>query len=80
MQNFVRDMVSGVAILMEDTMAVGDQVMLNSNPLLNGQVVEMGARVVKLRGPEGQLHQMAYSSISSITNLTRRMPSEAAPR
>lgn len=72
MQNMIRDMVSGVALLLEDAMSVGDEVVLNANQFLSGSVIEMGARVVRLRGPDGQMHQIAYSSITSITNLSRR--------
>jgi small-conductance mechanosensitive channel len=45
---------SGISILLEGAMAVGDQVVLNSNPFLSGRVVEMGARVVKLEGPRAR--------------------------
>ncbi|MBI2956951.1 MAG: mechanosensitive ion channel [Acidobacteria bacterium] len=80
MQDLIRDLVSGISILLEGTMAVGDQVVLNSNAFLSGRVVGMGARVVKLEGPEGQIHQVAYSSITSISNLSRqRRPAERPP-
>jgi len=31
----------------------------------------MGARIVQLKGSEGETHQIAYSSINSVTNLTQ---------
>jgi len=72
-QNLVRDMISGVSILMENIMAVGDYVIINSSAV-RGVVIEMGARVVKLRGDEDELHQIAYSSIANVTNLSAKIP------
>ena len=70
-QNLIRDLISGIAILMEDTMGIGDQVIINPHGL-SGEVSKMGARIVLLKGPNGETHQIAYSSINSVTNLTQR--------
>ncbi|SRR6266478_8030830 len=70
-QNLIRDLISGIAILLEDTMGIGDQVIINPNAL-TGEVAKMGARIVLLKGPNGETHQIAYSSINSVTNLTHR--------
>ena len=48
---------------------VGDHVVLNANEFLSGEVLEMGARVVKIRDDEGRTHHVAYSSLTSISNL-----------
>ena len=72
-QNLIRDMISGIAILMEDIMAVGEEVVIYPNDL-RGTVIGMGARVMRIRGPAGQIHQISYSSILSVTNLSRREP------
>ena len=68
-QNLVRDLISGSAILVENSMQVGDHVVLNANEFLSGEVLEMGARVVKIRDDEGRTHHVAYSSLTSISNL-----------
>jgi small-conductance mechanosensitive channel len=69
-QNLIRDLISGIAILLEDTMGIGDQVIINPHGL-SGEVNKMGARIVLLKGASGETHQIAYSSINSVTNLTR---------
>ena len=69
-QNVIRDLISGIAILLEDTMGIGDQVIINPHGL-KGEVTKMGARIVQLKGSEGETHQIAYSSINSVTNLTQ---------
>jgi|SRR6266850_7772042 len=70
-QNLIRDLISGIAILLEDTMGIGDQVVINPNGL-SGEVTRMGARIVRLKGANSEVHQIAYSSITSVTNLTQR--------
>jgi len=77
-QGIIRDMISGVTILMEDALAVGDEVIINPNQL-HGEVLEMGMRVVKLIGSAGEEHQVAYSTIQSITNLSRQSKYTPAP-
>lgn len=70
-QDLVRDFVAGIALLLEDAVAVGDRVIINPHTL-EGEVIDMGLRVVRLRGPNGQIHHVTYGSIASISNFSRQ--------
>lgn len=71
-QNLVRDFVSGISLLLEDALAMGDRVVINNS--LEGEVMDMGLRVVRLRGRDAQVHVIAYGAINSISNFSRHAP------
>ena len=67
-QKFVQDVVTGVFILFEDQISVGDVV----NVADKGGVVEaVSIRSVRLRDYSGTVHIIPYSSISTVSNLTK---------
>ncbi len=67
-QKFVQDVVTGVFILFEDQIAVGDIV----NVADKGGVVEaVSIRSVRLRDYSGTVHIIPYSSISTVSNMTK---------
>lgn len=79
-QNVIRDLFNGIALLVEDAFSIGDRVTIAG---VTGEVIEMGLRVVKLRGDNGVLHFVPYGAIQTVSNHTRAvearpMSSEAA--
>ena len=76
-QDLVRDFVAGIALLLEDAVAVGDRVIINPHAL-EGEVMDMGLRVIRLHGRDGQIHHVTYGSIASISNFSRQMVSSTA--
>lgn len=76
-QDIVRDFVAGIALLLEDAIAVGDRVIINPHAL-EGEVLDMGLRVVRLRGRDGQIHHVTYGSIHSISNFSHHAAGRTA--
>lgn len=64
-QSLVKDVITGFFILLEDQFSVGDYVQIGSN---SGMVEELGLRVTKIRGFNGELHIIPNSSIQIVTN------------
>lgn len=67
-QRLVQDIITGMFILLGDTMRVGDVVNLGG---VSGVVESMTMRTVSLRGYDGSVHTLPYSTITGITNLTK---------
>ncbi|HBM90800.1 MAG TPA: hypothetical protein DD400_02850 [Rhodospirillaceae bacterium] len=67
-QTLVKDFLTGLFILIENTIAVGDVVKLGNHA---GVVEGMTLRTVKLRDIQGYLHILPFSSISEIVNMTK---------
>jgi len=67
-QKLVQDIINGLFILIGDTIRVGDVVSLGGK---TGVVEAMSMRTVQLRGYDGQVHVIPYSSIDTISNMTR---------
>ncbi|MFN9000504.1 MAG: mechanosensitive ion channel domain-containing protein [Holosporales bacterium] len=68
-QALVKDIITGIFILIEDTINVGDLIQVDSGK--RGNVEALSLRAVKLRDSEGFLHTIPFSSISIITNMTK---------
>ncbi len=67
-QKLVQDVITGVFILFEDLLSVGDVV----NVAGKGGVVEaVSIRNVRLRDMSGTVHTIPYSAIDTISNLTK---------
>ena len=64
-QSIVKDVITGFFILLEDQFSVGDYVQIGSN---SGIVEELGLRVTKVKGFNGELHIIPNSSIQIVTN------------
>ncbi len=67
-QNLVRDVVSGVFLLLEDQIRVGDVAEINGT---GGLVEEINLRTTKLRSMEGTVHIFPNGAITKLSNLTQ---------
>src|SRR5699024_8159447 len=64
----VQDLITGVFILIQDSLAVGDFVKIGGHM---GSVEGLNLRTVRLRDLDGVLHIIAFSTIQSIHNMSR---------
>jgi small-conductance mechanosensitive channel len=67
-QRLVQDVITGIFLLFEDAVAVGDVVQLGG---LSGVVEQLSIRSIKLRALDGSLHIIPFSAVTSVTNQTR---------
>lgn len=67
-QKLVQDVITGIFILIEDTISLGDVVRIGS---LSGVVEGMSIRALKLRDASGNLHSIPFSSVDSVTNMSK---------
>ncbi|MGI6707141.1 MAG: mechanosensitive ion channel family protein [Clostridia bacterium] len=67
-QHLVRDIFTGLFILFEDQYAVGDNVSIGE---IRGTVEEIGLRVTRIRGFQGDLTVIPNGEISKVTNYSR---------
>ncbi len=67
-QRLVQDVITGVFILFQDLMAVGDVVKLGDRA---GVVEALSIRSVRLRDLAGTVHTIPFSTIDMVSNLTR---------
>ena len=67
-QTLVRDLITGLFLLLENTMQVGDVVTLAG---LSGTVEYLSIRTIRLRALDGAVHIIPFSSVSTVTNQTR---------
>ncbi len=83
-QKLVQDVITGVFLLIEDAVNVGDVVSINGT---TGTIESLTIRAVSLRDGEGTLHTIPFGSINQVSNQTRTfsyavltftVPSEAA--
>ena len=66
-QTLVKDIISGLFILFEESIRVGDWAMVGNQ---GGSVESVGLRTVKLRDMNGTLHVISNSSIDSLSNFS----------
>jgi small-conductance mechanosensitive channel len=69
-QTLVKDFFSGLLISAEDQYRVGEKVKINAQ--VEGTVVRIAMRLTTLRGDEGEIHHILNSSITTVTNFTRK--------
>ncbi len=67
-QKLVQDIITGVSILFEDTIAVGDVVDLAGHI---GEVESLSIRSLKLRDFSGHVHTVPFSALTTIVNMTK---------
>ncbi|MFF6881828.1 mechanosensitive ion channel family protein [Streptomyces sp. NPDC012421] len=67
-RNLVTDFLSGVFMILEDQYGVGDSV---DAGVASGEVVEVGLRVTKLRGIDGEIWYVRNGEIKRIGNLSQ---------
>ena len=67
-QTLVKDIITGLFILTEDHIQVGDVVDIGGN---SGVVEAMSVRTLRLRDTAGTMHIIPFSSVDRIKNMTR---------
>ncbi len=67
-QKLVQDLITGLFLLLENTMQVGDVVTLAG---LTGTVEYLSIRTIRLRALDGSMHIIPFSSVTTVTNQTR---------
>ena len=67
-QKLVQDLITGLFLLLENTMQVGDVVTLAG---LSGTVENLSIRTIRLRALDGAVHIIPFSSVTTVTNQTR---------
>jgi small-conductance mechanosensitive channel len=67
-QKLVQDIITGLFLLLEDAMQVGDVVSLAS---MSGTVERLSIRTIRLRGGDGSVNIIPFSAVTTVTNMTR---------
>lgn len=67
-QTIVKDFLTGLFLIMEDSVSIGDVVKIGN---FSGSVEEMSLRTIKLRGYDGTVHIFPYSEAQVISNSTK---------
>lgn len=67
-QKLVQDFITGIFLLMENAMQVGDWVTVAG---VSGVVEDLSIRTVRLRAGDGSLHIVPFSSVSTVNNTNR---------
>ncbi|MBP0446179.1 mechanosensitive ion channel [Roseomonas sp. SSH11] len=67
-QKLVQDVITGIFLLLENTMQVGDWVTVSG---LSGKVEALSIRTIRLRAGDGSVHVIPFSSVSTVTNTNR---------
>jgi small-conductance mechanosensitive channel len=67
-QKLVQDVITGLFLLLENAMQVGDTVSLAG---LTGTVENLSIRTIRLRALDGSVHIIPFSAVTSVTNMTR---------
>jgi small conductance mechanosensitive channel len=67
-QNLVRDVISGLFIILEDQYAVGDDVAIGN---FTGTVQEVGLRITRIKQWTGEVHFIPNGSITQVTNFSK---------
>ena len=69
-QTLVRDLITGIFLLLENAMQVGDSVTVSG---LSGTVENLSVRTIRLRAADGSVHIIPFSSVTTVTNVNRGM-------
>jgi len=67
-QTLVKDVITGLFILVEDTIAVGDYVDVGGH---EGDVEALSIRTIRLRDPAGSVHTVPFSDVGTVLNYTK---------
>ncbi|NOJ48843.1 mechanosensitive ion channel domain-containing protein [Bradyrhizobium archetypum] len=67
-QKLVQDLITGLFLLLENTVQVGDTVTLSG---LSGVVENVSIRTLRLRAGDGSVHIVPFSAVTTITNSSR---------
>lgn len=75
-QSIVKDLLSGIFLLVEDQLGVGDYVDMN---LASGTVEEIGLRVTTLRADDGTLWYVRNGEVLRLGNFSKGGPDRPSP-
>jgi small conductance mechanosensitive channel len=67
-QKLVQDIITGLFLLLENAMQVGDVVSLGG---MTGTVENLSIRTIRLRALDGAVHIVPFSAVTTVTNMTR---------
>ena len=67
-QKLVQDLITGIFLLLENAMQVGDSVTVSG---LSGTVENLSVRIIRLRAGDGSVHLIPFSSVTTVTNVNR---------
>ena len=67
-QTLVRDVITGIFLLLEDAVAVGDTITVGG---MSGTVEQLSIRSIRLRALDGSVHIVPFSAVTTVTNQTR---------
>ncbi|SDT55757.1 mechanosensitive ion channel family protein [Bradyrhizobium canariense] len=67
-QKLVQDLITGLFLLLENTVQVGDNVTVSG---LSGTVENVSIRTIRLRAGDGALHIVPFSAVTTLTNASR---------
>jgi small-conductance mechanosensitive channel len=73
-QKLVQDLITGIFLLLENAMQVGDTVTVSG---LTGTVEALSVRTIRLRAGDGSVHIIPFSSVTSVTNVNRGLGNAA---
>ena len=73
-QKLVQDFITGIFLLVEDAVDVGDAVTVAG---LSGSVEHLSIRTIRLRSGDGSVHIIPFSSVTSVTNTNRGLGNAA---
>jgi small-conductance mechanosensitive channel len=67
-QKLVQDLITGLFLLLENTVQVGDNVTVSG---LSGNVENVSIRTIRLRAGDGSVHIVPFSAVTTLTNSSR---------
>ena len=67
-QKLVQDLITGIFLLLENAMQVGDSVTVSG---LSGTVENLSVRTIRLRAGDGSVHLIPFSAVTTVTNMNR---------
>lgn len=73
-QKLVQDLITGIFLLLENAMQVGDWVTVSG---LSGAVENLSVRTIRLRAGDGSVHIIPFSAVTSVTNTNRGLGNAA---
>jgi small-conductance mechanosensitive channel len=73
-QTLVRDLITGIFLLLENAMQVGDFVTAAG---LSGTVEALSVRTLRLRAGDGSVHLIPFGSVTTVTNVNRGLGNAA---
>jgi small-conductance mechanosensitive channel len=73
-QKLVQDLITGIFLLLESAMQVGDFVTLAG---VSGTVENLSVRTIRLRAADGSVHLIPFSSVTTVNNTNRGLGNAA---